>query len=130
MRGPIIEEHLTNVTIPNGGASNHYVKSDGRLLRAYARYVQTGTGGDVTFQVRQVAHFSNQTSAIAFPENSAGKTDGLVTPDDGKTTSNTAATHAKSVLVCNDGVVSEYIITISNDSGANITATYVLTELV
>jgi hypothetical protein len=130
MRGPIIEEHLTNGTIPNGGAANYYVKSDGRLLRAYAKYTATATTSTVTFQVRQVAHFSDSVGVVAFPNNSAGNTDGIITPDGGLASSNSAASHIKSVLVCDDGAVSEYVITITNNSGANITGVYVISELV
>lgn len=130
MRGPIIEEHLTNGTIANGDSVEYFVKSDGRLPRFYTKYTATATSSTVVFKLSQVAHFSYGKQTVSWPTNGAGSTDGIVTPSTGNATSSTAATHLKSILVCNDGAISEYRIKLTNNSGADITGVYILSELV
>ena len=131
MRGPIIEEHVTNGTVVSAGAIDSiYVKSDGRALRVYAKALVTGTAA-VTLSVRPVAHFSDAKEAIDWPVISANNTDGIVAPDEGDhALSGSAGNKEFCVMVAKTWTASEYKIDFATAAGASCTGVYVVTELV
>lgn len=132
MRGPIIEEHLTSSSAGGGGVRTFNVKSDGRALRVYVKYTQTGTE-NVTTTVKPVAHFSDAKIAIDFPEISAGQTDGVVVPDQGTVVTNTAASHSFAIFVAETFSASEYEFTLATSGaggGSTVSGLFVVTELV
>lgn len=129
MRGPIIKEHLTNSSAGGGGFRTFNVKSDGRALRVFVKYTQTGTA-NVTTTVKPLAHFSDAKAAIDFPEISSGQTDGVVVPDQGSVVTNTAADHSFAIFVASTFSASEYVVKIVPTSPSSISGLYVVTELV
>ena len=132
MRGPIIQEHFTSDSVGGGGYKSFNVKSDGRALRVYVKYTQTGTANVVT-TVKPVAHFSDAKVVVDFPEISSGQTDGIVAPDQGSVTTNTAASHSFAIFVASTFSASEYEVKIQTSSGGGGSAAnslYIITELV
>tara|TARA_R110000751_G_scaffold9157_3_gene35023 strand:+ start:598 stop:981 length:384 start_codon:yes stop_codon:yes gene_type:complete len=127
MRGPIIKEHATNVTVLDTETVTYRVKSDGRTLRVYFKY--TGGGGSHSVKVKPVAHFSDGDVALAaWPEDSASTTNYLVQPEQGEIAA-TGSTTGKSIYVLGDGVSAEYEITVLASTGG-ISALYLISELV
>ena len=128
MRGPIIKEHATNVTVLDTETVTYRVKSDGRTLRVYYKYGVGGAGNN-SVKVKPVAHFSDGDVALAaWPEDSASTTNYLVQPEQGEITAS-GATAGKSIYVLGDGVSAEYEITVTGASGG-ISALYLISELV
>tara|TARA_R110002110_G_scaffold64005_2_gene177202 strand:- start:1200 stop:1589 length:390 start_codon:yes stop_codon:yes gene_type:complete len=129
MRGPIIKEHATNVSVLSGATVTYRVKSDGRTLRVYYKYDVGVGGGNNSVKVKPVAHFSDGDVALAaWPEDSASTTNYLVQPEQGEITAS-GATAGKSIYVLGDGVSAEYEITVTGAAGG-IVELYLISELV
>ena len=141
MRGPIIQEHVTDGSIATAGSlPKFYVASEGRALRVYAQGAVTGTG-NVTLTVRPVAHFSGAPSAgsptlsakqsVAWPVISGTNTDGIVSPDGGDhTQSGSSGNKTFCVMVSGNFSASEYEIGMDCGALTGISNLYIVTELV
>lgn len=131
MRGPIIQEHVTDGAIATAGSlPKFYVASEGRALRVYAQGTVTGTG-NVTLTVRPVAHFSGAKQSVAWPVISGTNTDGIVSPDGGDhTQSGSSGDKTFCVMVSGNFSASEYEIGMDCAASTRIASLYIVTELV
>lgn len=127
MRGPIIVEHATNASLAASLRLVYDVKTDGRVLHVFFKYT-AGGGGTHSVKVEPLAHFSDGKALMSWPEDSASTTNYLVQPEQG-TISGTGSVTGKAIYVLNDGVSSEYRITVEAGTGG-LSAIYVLSELV
>lgn len=131
MRGPIIQEHVTNFGVAAGETSTYNIKSDGRVLRAFVKFQATSTGTiGYTVSVKPVAHFSDEKVVVSWPVDSAGTTNYLIQPNGGSVTGTSSGTVTLPFYILDDGVSSEYQIAVTADADTTITRLYVLTELV
>lgn len=130
MRGPIIQEHVTDGELQSASVAEsltYNVKSDGRALRVYVK-LAVDTGGSITTTVKPVAHFSTGKSAFDWPLITDSK--GEVFPNTGTVTQTTTGDYEFAIFVSKTFCASEYEIKIATNVAAQISAVYVVTELV
>ena len=138
MRGPIIKEYLTNATVAGGGATQTFrLKHDGRYARIFVKgTVDAGyASGALSVQLKPVAHFSDASSAVNWPLNTAGTSDYLVFPPNGLVSVTAGGAFSACIATAEDGDFGEYEITIRNTTEnaaadpLDVTGVYLVSEL-